>query len=387
MGASKPCSNCSIRRGTVDVMLPPSPRPAPTCETRPVRRAHASRAVAASPRRLRPGRRRGRPDIQPTIAPPRGWCGSSGTIVCEFRSDTTAHRRAQAVRPPVGATAMRDRDRTRPAPVRGRPRSVDPAHPVDGHLFNQGLGDELGVGVGLLVRLHDVAFRSFGGRQFEWMWSKSQSEYGIECRNGRAGSMAQQQPRVGRRRSTTPQHITDVALGLFADRGFSEVSVDDVAQAAGIARRSVFRYYASKNAIPWGDFDAHLQHLRDLLDHVDPDMPLGEALRDALLSFNTFDESETVRHRRRMRVILQTAELQAYSMTMYAGWRDVIAGFVARRTGAKTADLKPQTVAWMMLGAALSAYEHWLDDESVALPEAVGDAFDVVRAGLKELDR
>ena len=50
--------------------------------------------------------------------------------------------------------------------------------------------------------------------------------------------MAQQQPRVGRRRSTTREHISDVALGLFADRGFSEVSVDDVAQAAGIARRS-----------------------------------------------------------------------------------------------------------------------------------------------------
>ena len=199
--------------------------------------------------------------------------------------------------------------------------------------------------------------------------------------------MAQQQPRVGRRRSTTREHISDVALGLFADRGFSEVSVDDLAQAAGIARRSVFRYYASKNAIPWGDFDAHLQHLRDLLDRVDPDIRLGEALRDALLSFNTFDESETVRHRQRMRVILQTAELQAYSMTMYAGWRGVIAGFVARRTGAKTTDLKPQTVAWMMLGVALSAYEHWLDDESVSLPEAIEDAFEVVRAGLKDLDR
>jgi TetR/AcrR family transcriptional regulator, regulator of mycofactocin system len=198
--------------------------------------------------------------------------------------------------------------------------------------------------------------------------------------------MAQQQPRVGRRRSTTREHISDVALGLFAERGFAEVSVDDVAQAAGIARRSVFRYYASKNAIPWGDFDAHLQHLRELLDHVDQDMPLGEALRDALLSFNTFDESETVRHRQRMRVILQTAELQAYSMTMYAGWRDVIAVFVARRTRSKTADLEPQTVAWMMLGVALSAYEHWLDDESVSLPEAIGDAFEVVRAGLKDLD-
>jgi TetR/AcrR family transcriptional regulator, regulator of mycofactocin system len=198
--------------------------------------------------------------------------------------------------------------------------------------------------------------------------------------------MAQEQPRVGRRRSTTPQHISDVAIELFSERGFAEVSVDDVAQAAGIARRSVFRYYASKNAIPWGDFDAHLRHLSELLDDADSDMPLGDALRAALLSFNTFDESETARHRQRMRVILQTAELQAYSMTMYAGWREVIAGFVAHRIGAETADLRPQTVAWMMLGVALSAYEHWLDDESVSLPQALGDAFDVVRAGLKNLE-
>src|ERR1700724_1214814 len=153
-----------------------------------------------------------------------------------------------------------------------------------------------------------------------------------------------QEARVGRRRSTTPQHITDVALRLFAESGFAEVSVDDLAQAAGIARRTVFRYYASKNAIPWGDFDAHLQRWRELVGPVYPGMPLGEAVRAALLSFNAFDESETIRHRQRMRVILQTAELQAYSMTMYAGWREVIAEFVARRSGLGTSALLPQHV-------------------------------------------
>ncbi|ORW65123.1 mycofactocin system transcriptional regulator [Mycobacterium saskatchewanense] len=195
------------------------------------------------------------------------------------------------------------------------------------------------------------------------------------------------QPRVGRRRSTTPQDIADVAIELFTARGFADVSVDDVAQAAGISRRTLFRYYASKNAIPWGDFDTHLAHLRDLLDNVGPRVPLGAALRAALLAFNTFDESETVRHRQRMRVILQTAELQAYSMTMYAGWREVIAGFVARRSDSKTSDLLPQTVAWTMLAVALSAYEHWLADESIPLPVALGNAFDVVGAGLDGLDR
>ncbi|AKK26241.1 mycofactocin system transcriptional regulator [Mycobacterium sp. EPa45] len=191
--------------------------------------------------------------------------------------------------------------------------------------------------------------------------------------------------RVGRRRSTTQDHITDVALDLFANYGFGSVSVDDVAQASGIARRTLFRYYSSKNAIPWGDFDAHLQHFRDLFDRVGDDEPISLALRSALLAFNTFDSSETERHRQRMRVILQTAELQAHSMTMYAGWRGVVADFVAARTGSKPGDLVPQSVAWLMLGVALSAYEHWLADEAVSLPQALGDAFDVVANGLGRL--
>src|ERR1700727_2980922 len=70
------------------------------------------------------------------------------------------------------------------------------------------------------------------------------TQYGIECRNGRPGLMMPQS-RVGRRRSTTPQHITDIAIDLFTTHGFAEVSVDDVAHAAGISRRTLFRYYAS----------------------------------------------------------------------------------------------------------------------------------------------
>ncbi|MDT5104858.1 MAG: TetR/AcrR family transcriptional regulator, regulator of mycofactocin system, partial [Mycobacterium sp.] len=46
-----------------------------------------------------------------------------------------------------------------------------------------------------------------------------------------------------------------------------------------------------------------------------------------------------------------------------------------------------QTVAWTMLGVALSAYEHWLADEAVSLAQALGDAFDTVSDGLQALDR
>jgi TetR/AcrR family transcriptional regulator, regulator of mycofactocin system len=193
------------------------------------------------------------------------------------------------------------------------------------------------------------------------------------------------QHRAGRRRSTTWDHLSNVAIDLFAERGFDDVSVDDVARAAGIARRTLFRYFPSKNALPWGDFNAHLERMRELLADLDPAVPIDDALRTALLAFNSFDEAETARHRQRMRVILETAELQAYSMTMYAGWRAVVAAFVEQRLGAKAGDLVPQTVAWTMLGVALSAYEHWLADESVSLADALGDAFDTVSNGLGAL--
>ncbi|GJF15628.1 putative mycofactocin biosynthesis transcriptional regulator MftR [Mycolicibacterium cyprinidarum] len=189
---------------------------------------------------------------------------------------------------------------------------------------------------------------------------------------------------VGRRRSTSWEHISDVAIDLFMAKGFDDVSVDDVAAAAGIARRTLFRYYPSKNALPWGDFDAHLEHMRTLLANADPGVSIRDALRTALLAFNSFDD--TARHRQRMRLILETETLQAYSMTMYAGWRGVVAAFVAERLGVTPTDLVPQTVAWTTLGVALAAYEHWLEDETGSLPSALAEAFDMLAPGLTDLE-
>ncbi|CAN3127327.1 mycofactocin system transcriptional regulator [Mycobacterium sp. smrl_JER01] len=186
--------------------------------------------------------------------------------------------------------------------------------------------------------------------------------------------------RVGRRRSTSFEHLSDVAIDLFMEHGFDEVSVDDVAAAAGIARRTLFRYYPSKSALPWGDFDAHLDRMRSLLDELDPSVPIRDALRTALLAFNDFDDTD--RHRERMRLILETEALQAYSMTMYAGWRAVVAAFVAGRLRVDAGELMPQTVAWTMLAVSLSAYEYWLADETASLAATLGDAFDMLASGL-----
>lgn len=209
---------------------------------------------------------------------------------------------------------------------------------------------------------------------------------GVPETTNRSPRQRSEPARAGRRRATTKDHIANTAIELFGAYGFSEVSVDDVAVAAGIARRTLFRYYPSKNAIPWGDFDSHLREFAKVLDAADPTRPMGYTLRAALLDFNTFEESEATRHRQRMRLILESAELQAYSMTLYAGWREVVASFVARRTGSRPVDLVPQTVGWMMLGAALAAHTNWLargeQADARSLRQDLGDAFDVIAGGL-----
>ncbi|KXP02544.1 mycofactocin system transcriptional regulator [Tsukamurella tyrosinosolvens] len=185
-------------------------------------------------------------------------------------------------------------------------------------------------------------------------------------------------PLGGRPSATTRGHLSGIAIDLFIENGFDETSVDDIAAAAGIARRTLFRYYPSKNSLAWGEFDDHLDGLRGLLDEADGTGTLGTELRDAIVAFNQVPESEREHHRRRMHLLLTVPALQAHSMIMYADWRQVIAEHVARRLGLSPEDHTPQTLAWMALGVALAAYDQWL-----RRPEA--DLEELLRSGCELL--
>lgn len=187
---------------------------------------------------------------------------------------------------------------------------------------------------------------------------------------------------VGRRPSTTRGELSDLGIELFTSKGFDETSIDDIADAAGIARRTFFRYFPSKNAVPWGDFDAQLAALRTHLDGLPTDIALPDALRSALLQFNTFPPEETEIHRQRMSLILGNAALQGYSMVMYEGWRSVIADYVAARTNGAPTDHLPRTAGWILLGIAISAYEQWLADEESSLVELLRDGTSILSSGL-----
>ncbi|MCK0438431.1 mycofactocin system transcriptional regulator [Gordonia alkaliphila] len=187
--------------------------------------------------------------------------------------------------------------------------------------------------------------------------------------------------RAGRPQSTTRAELSTLAIDLFTENGFDQTNVDDIAAAAGIARRTLFRYFPSKNSIPWGDFDGHLAKMRLQL-RAHPDQPLGEGLRLALIAFNEVPEVEHEHHRRRMQLLLEVPALQAHSMLMYGEWRQIVAEHVAERLGLPATAHLPQTIAWQLLGASLAAYEQWLADPSTDLLELLDEGCTVVTHGL-----
>ena len=180
--------------------------------------------------------------------------------------------------------------------------------------------------------------------------------------------------RVGRPPATTPDALERVAMRLFSARGFDATTVEDIAAAAGIGRRTFFRYFASKNDVVWGRFDEGLTQLRASLAAAPADRPVADVLRDAVVAFNALAPDETAVHRQRMSLILSVPSLQAHSTLMYAEWRHVVADFVAARTASRATDLLPRLVGHLMLGAAVAAYEQWLDDPSARLPELLDTA-------------
>lgn len=164
----------------------------------------------------------------------------------------------------------------------------------------------------------------------------------------------------GRPPATSQVAIEAAAFQLFAERGFDETTTDDIAEAAGIGRRTLFRYFPSKFDIPWGQFDASLDHFRWTLESEATDQPVWRAVQRSVVAFNTFDSSALPQHRARMALILGTPSLQAHSVLMYERWRSVIADFVAERSGQGPTDLLPRTVGHVSLALAISAYEQWL---------------------------
>jgi mycofactocin system transcriptional regulator len=186
---------------------------------------------------------------------------------------------------------------------------------------------------------------------------------------------------TGRPRITNQEEIGNVALELFRERGFEETSVGDIAAAVGVGRRTIFRYFASKNDMVWGDFDQVNERLRRHLEESGPEVPLMDALRRAAVLSNRYPEDQLPGLRIRMTLITTVPALQAHSLLRYESWRQVVADWAAARLGVAAEDLLPQLIAHVALATSMAAFKRWVDHPDEDLGSLLDEAYLALAGG------
>src|SRR5690349_22549617 len=71
----------------------------------------------------------------------------------------------------------------------------------------------------------------------------------LRCVDGNRGGLRE------RTRRAVRAELANVALRLFAERGYEKTTVDDIARAAGLTKRSFFRYFPSKEDAAFSQVD------------------------------------------------------------------------------------------------------------------------------------
>ncbi|HEY2076168.1 MAG TPA: TetR family transcriptional regulator [Streptosporangiaceae bacterium] len=98
-----------------------------------------------------------------------------------------------------------------------------------------------------------------------------------------AGQLAGERPSLRERKKlATRLAIRRAALDLFAERGFSHVTVEDIAAAADVAPRTFFNYFPSKEAVFFGADPGRVGQLWARVVHDQPTQSALDVLRAAL---------------------------------------------------------------------------------------------------------
>ena len=180
--------------------------------------------------------------------------------------------------------------------------------------------------------------------------------------------------RGGRPTVTSAHELSAVAQRLFVADGFDGTSIEDVARAAGISRRTFFRYFATKADVLFADSPAELARLRDGLAGHERGVPYREVVTDAVTAALRVPEGEEEWARQRAQLILSVPALQARAAVVFAAWRSAAADYA--RTLPAIDPMFPVAVGHAVLAATLAAHEFWIaspgSDLSQALAEMLG---------------
>jgi mycofactocin system transcriptional regulator len=187
--------------------------------------------------------------------------------------------------------------------------------------------------------------------------------------------------RRGRPPGTSARALEVIALRLFTDQGFEQTTVEQIAAAAGVSRRTFFRYYDTKADVLWHDFDHEVQALRAAFATIPDKTPLMTAIRQVVVSVNRYRAEDIPELRARMNLIGSIPALHASAAPHYDAWERAVSDFAAVRLNEPADSLYPLAIGRTTLAACRAAYDIWIGQADTDLTAYLDAALSALAAG------
>jgi AcrR family transcriptional regulator len=179
-----------------------------------------------------------------------------------------------------------------------------------------------------------------------------------------------------RKRQLVRDEIARVAWELFDRVGYEAATVDDIAERAGISRRTFFRYYSSKEDVVVGTSDALAEDfLAAFRARPDGEAPI-EAIRRALRPVVVDRVKDPAQGRAIMRLLRESPTLRRAMMERHARMEERLAALLVTRTGTDPRrDPTPALLAFVARALMDTAFNVWFDQRPADVGAMVDDLF------------
>lgn len=153
-----------------------------------------------------------------------------------------------------------------------------------------------------------------------------------------------------RKKAATRQALATAARRLFLERGFDQVTVAEIADAADTAVSTLFAHFPDgKEALVLGDGNEREQALTAAVRQRPPGVSVLRALRDFLATRGPFDPDPDPQTRRIATLVITTPALRAYARTLWTSCEAALARVIAEQTGGDADDLSLRLLARYIL--------------------------------------
>jgi AcrR family transcriptional regulator len=176
---------------------------------------------------------------------------------------------------------------------------------------------------------------------------------------------ATEQPtgRRSRKVQRTRSVLTHSALDLFAERGFDNVTVTDIANRADVDPSTFFRHFRSKESVLFTDMDVYVARIRGLIHQRPLDEPILDTLRAVTLEFITAEGFDNELEDLRAELTQSSAELQAQTAVRREQVVTDLAVLIGERLGI---DHQNDPRPYLSATVWLAAFE-WYRQQSVSV--------------------